>query len=247
MMEDKKLGVLGGMGPVATSVYFEKVIEHTDADRDQDHIDMVILNHSTLPDRTEVIQEQKAERFLGAVKKDLEVLDQIGVSNIAIPCNTSHYFYNEMQEMTDANIINMIDETANYIYANHGANTKVGILATNGTINSGIYQKSIHAHNLQACIPSTTGQEKIMRTIYNVKEDKQVCSSEIESIMETLIHKEKCECIILGCTELSCIEWKDEIKPYCIDAMEVLVHRSIELSGKNIKPAVEYTSIAANI
>src|SRR5699024_1562718 len=114
-MIEQKLGVLGGMGPMATSVFLDKLIKNTDADKDQDHINTVILNHSTLPDRTEAILEDKKLPFLNAVKTDLELFEVAGVENIAIPCNTSHYFYKEIQSMTSINIINMIQVTIEYI------------------------------------------------------------------------------------------------------------------------------------
>ncbi|PAV31513.1 aspartate racemase [Virgibacillus profundi] len=234
-MEGKKLGVLGGMGPMATSLFFEKVIENTAAKKDQDHIDMIILNHSTIPDRTEAILEQKENAFLKAVKKDFQILEYAGVSNIAIPCNTSHYFIKEMQEMTDVNIINMIDETVKYIHDKYGGNAKVGILATDGTINSEIYQNGCSEYNLKPVIPMGLEQEQVMNNIYNFKEDKPVNITEVETIIDNLINEEDCSCVILGCTELSCLELNEEVSLHCVDAMQALVDQSILLSGKLVK------------
>lgn len=160
-MEGKKLGVLGGMGPAATSLFFDKVIENTEAAKDQDHLNMIILNHATIPDRTEAILKQKGQAFLDAVKKDFEILESAGVSNIAIPCNTSHFYIHEIQAMTDINIINMIEETVKFILENYDTNTKVGILATNGTIDSGIYQHGCREYNLDPVIPDKIGRAHV--------------------------------------------------------------------------------------
>ncbi|MBO9596318.1 MAG: aspartate/glutamate racemase family protein, partial [Cohnella sp.] len=141
-MEQKRLGIIGGMGSKATAVFMDMLVEHTKAERDQDHIDMVILNHASLPDRTEVIIAGEHDRFLGAVKGDIRLLEHAGVANIAIPCNTSHYFHNQMQAMTDIPIIHMVDETLQEIGRRYEAGSKVGILATNGTLRSGIYKKA---------------------------------------------------------------------------------------------------------
>lgn len=234
-MEDKKLGVLGGMGPAATSVFFEKVIENTEAAKDQDHIDMVILNHATIPDRTEAILKQKGQEFLKAIKKDFQVLEYAGVSNIAIPCNTSHFYIREMREMTEINIINMIEETVKFIRGKFGVGAKVGILATNGTIDSGIYQHGCEEYGLAPAIPAISQQQKVMRTIYDFKADKQVNPGEVEAIIDRMVHEEGCSCVILGCTELSCLDLNEEIAAYCVDAMQVLANQSIKLSGKKLK------------
>ncbi len=112
VMTNKKLGVLGGMGPMATSVFFERVIKNTQATCDQEHIEMVILNHTSLPDRTRSIQTGDYDSFLHAVEKSIRDFETLKVSHIAIPCNTSHFFYKSLQAMTQIPIINMIDKTA---------------------------------------------------------------------------------------------------------------------------------------
>lgn len=234
-METKKLGVIGGMGPQATSVFFEKLIENTEAERDQDHIDMLILNHATLPDRTKVILEGRSELFLDAVANDFKLLELAGVANIAIPCNTSHYFYDEMQQMTTVNIINMVDETVKEIHGRYGDGSKIGILATNGTISTGIYRTSCDSYGMKLYEPEPSLQQKVMDIIYNdVKAQKNVDPSKLESLIHHLIYEEQCQCVILACTELSCIELSDFYKECSVDAMEVLVNKSITLSGKNI-------------
>ncbi|MFE8698484.1 aspartate/glutamate racemase family protein [Cytobacillus sp. FJAT-53684] len=234
-MGKKSLGVIGGMGPMATSVFFEKVIENTVAGADQDHINMIILNHATLPDRTSVILNKTEDTFLHAVEKDLKLLESAGVANIAIPCNTSHYFYDKMQEMTGVNIIHMIDETCKTIHQTYGEQSKVGILATNGTVSSGIYEKGCNAYNMQLYKPNKVYQDQIMNTIYNVKSDLAIDVNIIEQIIKDLVHNEGCSCVILACTELSCLKLSDDVTSYCVDAMDVLVERSIEYSGGIVK------------
>ncbi|WP_099158936.1 aspartate/glutamate racemase family protein [Virgibacillus ndiopensis] len=234
-MEKKSLGVLGGMGPMATSVFFEQVIENTVADSDQDHINMVILNHATLPDRTDVILNNTGDTFLKPIKKDIQTLENIGVANIAIPCNTSHYFYHEMQQSTDINIINMVGETIKEIARKYGENSKIGLLATKGTIESGIYHSECNKYNMEMYTPNDTIQKKVMDIIYGIKSGIDLRADAFEAIIEDLIFNEKCDCVILACTELSTITLRKDIKKYSVDAMEVLVQRSIKLSGGTLK------------
>ncbi|WP_010677324.1 cysteate racemase [Bacillus timonensis] len=235
-MEQKILGVIGGMGPKATSVFFDKIVNKTEAHKDQDHLNMVILNHTTLPDRTNAILTNTGETFLDAVKNDFKLLEAAGVSNIAIPCNTSHYFYEELQKLTKIPIINMVEETIKEIHDMYGDDTKIGILATNGTIRSGIYADVCKKYKLELLVPNDSLQEKVMDIIYNnVKSDLDVDSSELEQLIKHLVEKENCKTVILACTELSCIKLSDEAERHTIDAMNVLVERSILRSGKRLK------------
>ncbi|MDQ0063902.1 aspartate/glutamate racemase family protein [Paenibacillus harenae] len=232
-MEHNSLGVIGGMGPKATSVFFDKVIEHTAAERDQEHINMIILNHTSLPDRTSVILGGRGELFLEAIAKDLKLLELAGVSNIAIPCNTSHYFYDEMQQMTSVPIINMVDETLKDIHAKFGDNSKIGILATTGTINSGVYKTVCESYNMKLHEPNEATQELVMDIIYNqVKSNLEVDPAVLEGIINDLVYKEGCNCVIIACTELSCIPISRQAMEISIDAMQVLVNQSIVRSGK---------------
>lgn len=234
-MENKKLGVIGGMGPLATKIFYEKTIKNTVASKDQEHIDMIILNHATMPERTEAILEGKESHFLDAIKRDFELLEMSGVNNIAIPCNTSHYFYKQMQEITTINIINMIACTAKHIYSQYGEGSKVAILATDGTVSTGIYQTECLSHRLVPYSPKEIIQEKIMKMIYKVKAGADYKAEELESMIIDLVKKKHCTCVLLGCTELSSVKLKKEVKKYCVDPLEILVDTSIKLSGKKSK------------
>lgn len=236
-METKKLGVLGGMGPAATSLFFEKLVKNTVATQDQEHIDLVISNHATIPDRTESILQNKGHLFLQAIQEDFHLFETANVKNIAIPCNTSHYYYNDMQKMTHINIINMVQMTIETIATLYGANSKTAILATDGTIKSKVYENECHKYNLVPHIPNETTQQKIMKMIYQIKGNVHVNPKDLEDIIEHKLNNEGCTAIILGCTELSCLPLKEEIKKHCIDPLEVLVHTSICLSGKKSRLA----------
>ena len=241
-MKDKSLGIIGGMGPKATAVFFDKIIDRTVADHDQEHIDMIILNHATIPDWTNVIASGDSRPFLNAITKDFALLEHAGVANIAIPCNTSHYFYNEMQAMTSIPIINMVDETLSNIHAQYGSGCRVGILATNGTINTGVYAKGCENYSMQLVEPKDEMQRQVMDIIYtDVKGHNNCDPTKLETIIDQLIHTYECHCVILACTELSCITLSEQYASYSIDAMEVLVERAITLSGKQYKNP-EYTS-----
>lgn len=195
-----ELGIVGGMGPLATSVLFDYIVRHTAANKDQDHINALILNHATLPDRTDVILHGKDEDFLDAVKGDYEILNALNVPLIAFPCNTGHYFFDAMEAMSDGKIINMIDETLARCKA-MGAK-KVAVFATEGTTSAKLYDRYAKGHDLGVVYPTAEEQAQITRVIYDVKELGQTRFP----VMDELIHKyTKDAVVILACTELSTI------------------------------------------
>ncbi|MFC4811811.1 aspartate/glutamate racemase family protein [Paenibacillus sp. GCM10023250] len=236
-MERKRLGVLGGMGPKATSVFIDLIIESTAADRDQDHIDMVVLNHASLPDRTHVILENTGELFLREIEKDIRLLEYAEAANIAMPCNTAHYFIQEMQAMTTIPIIDMVEETMREIVDTFGRGGKVGILATNGTLRSGIYSDCARRYGMIPHEPDMDVQQQVMNIIYrDIKRGILSDPAELEGIIRDMIEREGCSCVIIACTELSIVKLSEEARKVSIDAMDVLVRRSIELSLPARKP-----------
>ncbi|WP_258171062.1 aspartate/glutamate racemase family protein [Paenibacillus sp. R14(2021)] len=219
------------MGPKATSVFIDQIIESTAADRDQDHIDMVILNHASLPDRTHVILENSGELFLKEIEKDIRLLEYAEVANIAMPCNTAHYYIQDMQAMTSIPIIDMVEESMKAIRETFGSGCKIGILATNGTLRSGIYSESARRLGMVPHEPDQDVQQQVMNIIYrDIKRGIPSNPAELEGIIHDMVTKEGCDCAIIACTELSIIKLSEETKQVSIDAMDVLVRKSIELS-----------------
>ncbi|MFR6437277.1 MAG: aspartate/glutamate racemase family protein [Peptoniphilaceae bacterium] len=219
-----ELGIVGGMGPLATSVLFDYIVRHTAANKDQDHINALILNHATLPDRTDVILHGKDEDFLDAVKGDYEILNALNVPLIAFPCNTGHYFFDAMEAMADGKIINMIDETLARCKAMGAA--KVAVFATEGTTSAKLYDRYAKAHDLGVVYPDAEEQAQITRVIYDVKELGQTHFP----VIDELIHKyTKDAVVILACTELSTIGIDHE---KVVDTTQVLGDVIIERCGR---------------
>lgn len=231
-MSEKKLGVIGGMGPLATVRFFERIINHTEAYKDQEHIDILISNHATLPDRTGVIKNKDYSLFLDEIKKDMDIMNFSKVDNIAIPCNTSHYFYEEMQAMTDIPIINMIDETCRYIAKNRKSK-KIVVLGTSGTIDTGVYPKYAKKHGLESVKLDRKFMDISMETIYNVKNNMVLKSEKFDEILN--FYKDNDVNVILACTELSCLNIPENLRENTVDAMDILVKKSIEYSDKIYK------------
>jgi len=221
------LGVIGGLGPLASSYFYELVINRTKVVKDQEHIDMVILNHATIPDRTSYILGKSNESPLEYLKKDIKTLENMGAKYILMTCNTSHYFYDELQSTTNVPILNMIEDTVMSAVEN-GAK-KVMILATNGTIESKLYQNMCIKHNLEFEEPNSDIQNKVMHIIYeNVKQGKEI---DID-VWNEIIDSSNSDAYILGCTELSVVKNKLNLGPNYIDPLEIEANKVIKLFGK---------------
>lgn len=224
-----KLGVIGGMGPLATVKFYDKVVLNTEAHNDNEHIDLIVLNHSTMPDRTRCIIENKDTEFLNEIKKDLEILDKIGVNVVAIPCNTSHYFYDEFKNFVNLRIINMIEETI--LEIKRRGIKKVSVFGTLGTLNSKVYNKYAEKNGIEVKELSVEDKKSVMDIIYKIKETNNLENKEFIEILNKYCDDETVG--IIACTELSLLDISKNINT--IDALDVLVNKSIEYSGAKIK------------
>lgn len=231
-MEKQILGVVGGMGPEATEYFYEQVIKHTEAHCDQDHIDMVILSAASMPDRTKAIETGDHERLLGAMRTCLERLEACSATQIAIPCNTSHYFYDDIQAMSQVPIIHMPRETVRAC-ARDPRVRRIGIMGTDGTIDAGVYDRECERFGVTPIHPSPERQRDVMSLIYDdVKAGK---TPHIAAFERVLAHFNElaCDRIILACTELSVLKKYRDMPENVIDAMDVLAYEAITRCGKS--------------
>lgn len=224
-----KLGVIGGMGPLATVKFCDKIVLNTEAHNDNEHIDLIVLNHSTMPDRTRCIIENKDTEFLNEIKKDLEILERIGIDVVAIPCNTSHYFYDEFKNFTNLKIINMIEETI--LEIKRRGIKKVAVFGTLGTLNSKVYNKYAKENGIEVKELSLEDKKTVMDIIYKIKETNNLESKDFVEILNRYCNDKTIG--IIACTELSLLDIPENLNT--IDALDVLVNKSIEYSGAKIK------------
>ncbi|MBQ3065063.1 MAG: amino acid racemase [Clostridia bacterium] len=133
------LGILGGLGPMATAYFYELLIAHTQVQCDQDHIDILINSHASTPDRTAFITGASDQDPLSVMVADLRRMEAYGAELVAIPCNTAHYFFDKLKASTNLPLLNIMEETACKL-SSIGVH-KAGILATDGTIMTGTYDR----------------------------------------------------------------------------------------------------------
>lgn len=229
------LGVIGGLGPVATAHFMELVIRMTQAQRDQDHLDMIIYSTPSIPDRTEFILDRAKPNPLPEMIAIGKRLRQQNASCVAIPCFTAHFFYEELCREIDLPIINALRETACYL--RQAGIRKAGIMATTGTVQSELFHRELLEQGIEPVVPSPDGQQRVMDLIYeDIKKNRPADMSSFHQVREEL-QKRGAEVIILGCTELSMIKRDEAIGPGFLDAMEVLAAACVTACGKPLSEA----------
>ena len=230
---EPKLGVLGGMGPQATQVFYQYVLDHTDASSDQEHLPAMILSDSLIPDRTRAILSGDTEPVFQRMLKDAKLLEQGGCTAIAITCNTAHYFADRLQQEINIPIIHMIRETA--LRLQQQGKRRPAILATDGTIQSGLYQKECEALGLEAVAPDAQTQKLVMSLIYDDIKQGKKGNPETFAAIDRALQDMGCDCAILACTELSVFRTYSDLPPFYVDAMLVLAELSVLRCGKQLK------------
>lgn len=236
-----KVGIVGGVGPAATVDFLHKIVRHTPASRDQDHIKLLVEHNPQIPDRTENLVGDGADPTV-SLYATCKKLEDGGADIIAIPCNTAHAFVDRIQPYLGIPIVNMLTVTVDHLRETFPSARNIGVLATSGTIESGVYRKALGALGLSQVAPAPELQARVMEAIYGEKGVKAgfttgQCQHDlraaIEGLMETGV-----EVIILGCTELPLLIPSGEFvgctgrRAELVDPTEVLARRCIAHAGR---------------
>lgn len=233
----KTIGLIGGMGPAATADMLLKITKLTDAESDQDHVHVIIDSNINIPDRTEAILHG-GEDPLPQLKASAELLENAGADMIIIACNTAHYFVPELAKHTSLPIISMPEETARLL-KNKGVG-KVALLATDGTVKSGVYQRVLDAEGIETVYPVQEQQALIMSLIYDhikrgILDASELPVREVKSICDDLKNR-GAEAVLLACTELPvAFDIMGLYDESCIDPTEVLAIAAIKAAGAPVK------------
>jgi aspartate racemase len=232
-----KLGVVGGVGPAATVDFLEKVVRNTPAKRDQDHLQMLVEQNPQIPDRTEHLVGEGPDPTL-ALYATCKKLQGGGADLIAIPCNTAHAFVEEIQSHLRIPIMNMLTVTVNHVRESFPNLRKVGLLATSGTISSGVYRRALEDHGLEEVVPPPALQARVMDAIYGPKGVKAgftsgECQEDVLAAIDDLAGR-GVNVIILGCTELPLLFQTPEVKTRegrlvkLVDPTDILAKRCVD-------------------
>jgi len=239
-MSEKIVGILGGMGPEATIDLFTKIVKGTKARKDQDHLRILIDNNPKVPDRTLAI-EGKGRSPLPQLVRSAKVLQRAGADFIVIPCVTAHHYHEPLQKKIKIPILHLVELTVRHIRTRLKGVTKVGLLATTGTIRTGLFQTFFSHTGIQLLVPASEIQKNyVMKAIYGKDGIKAIGMSEnskrlICRASERLIHQ-GAQAIIAGCTEIPLVLKEGDLPPVpVIDPISILAKAAI-LRGQGRTP-----------
>lgn len=227
----KVIGIIGGMGPMATADLFVKIIENTKAERDQEHLHVLIDNNTDIPDRTAHILIG-SDAPLKPMAEAAARLEAQGADLLIMPCNTAHHYYGRLCEKTSLPVLNMPELTAKAC-RERGIRC-AALLATEGCIRSLIYDPYFAEEGIRLIKPSEDGVKALMHLIYDeVKAGKTPHPELLYPEMQRLT-EEGAEVFLLACTELPLAF--DETTPFsCLDPTLVLARAAIRAAGGELK------------
>lgn len=232
-MSEAVLGIIGGLGPLATACFLEELAKMTDAPTEQDHADMIIYNFPSIPDHTGYILGSNLRSPLPGLLWAGRALAREGVCAIAIPCVTAHFFYRELAEQLNVEVINGVRETAAYL-KDRGVR-RAGLMATEGTVVSGLFARELMDAGIAPVLPNREGQADINHLIYqNIKAGRPAEMDRFFRVDRNLRDR-GAEAVILGCTELSTLRRDRQLGPGYLDTTQVLAAAAIRRCGKSLR------------
>ncbi len=227
-MKKKVIGIIGGMGSMATLSLFKKFIEFSPSNNDRDYPEIIVHNNSRVPDRTEALLYGGEDAF-PELLRSATILENSGADYIVMACVTAHYYIERLQEkLSHARIISVIDETVECIKKNLVNCNNIGILASTGAIKTRLWQDKLANAGINSTILSDRSQhEYFMEAIYG---EKGLKSGHTEGVPKgkillaiSMMMDNGADSILGGCSEIPMIVNKKEVPVPFIDCYEELV------------------------
>ncbi len=196
------VGILGGMGPLATVDLFEKIVRCTPANFDQEHLKVIVYNNPQIPSRVEAIVNG-AQSPRAALVEAAQFLERSGADIIAMPCNTAHYWFADIRQAVGVRLINMVENAAEYVAANMPAETAM-LFATAATVQAALYQKAFADRGLALLVPGPAEQAVVTGAIEAVKAGSLEGSASLEALEGVIAGYQRSGvgAFIAGCTEM---------------------------------------------
>jgi aspartate racemase len=233
MHKKKKLGILGGMGSRAGAMLFSKVLDYSPALKDQDFIEILIHSNSAVPDRTRAIVH-KAESPVNELLRSIKLLNDSYVDFIIMACVTSYYFHRTLQLHSRARILDPIDIIKKHIQDQYPTIKKIGLLATAGTIQSGIFHQAFDGTGMTVVTLDDRDTEDIfMKSVYmqGGLKSSEISGEAIDLFFQSIpkILDQGAEVIIGGCTEVQLVLKENMLPIPYIDSMDLAAREAVKL------------------
>ncbi|MCY4670084.1 MAG: amino acid racemase [Rhodococcus sp.] len=202
-MSDPVIGILGGMGPAATADFYSKLVALTPGSTDQEHPKVVIWADPTVPDRTLALTENGPDPTPWLIR-GARVLRESGATTLAIPCNTAHAFLPAISSQLGLPVVHMIDEVARHIRTLSPAVTSVGLLATTGTVRTGLYQQWLSEYSIDVLVPGPAIQDELVMPAIRAIKSGNVGDETTDKLVRAadLLVESGAQVVVAGCTEI---------------------------------------------
>ena len=236
------LGILGGCGPAAGAHFYERLIALTEARTDADHVDVLLSGRASTPDRTHAMLH--GERgAMDALLRDAALLADAGVDLLALPCHTAHAYLPELRSSLHVPLLDMVEMTVEEAFRR--SKSRLGVLCTEGTRRTGIYDRAAAGYGLRVIYPSPSVQKQVNFLIYEVlKQGRTDFGAGVRTALADLA-AQGCDAVSLSCTELSLpatmtpphlYSWNGKLREIpVIDPIELLAKRAIIACGRHLK------------
>ena len=224
--------IIGGMGTIATESYVRLINHRVKIAKDQDYLNYILVNDAQVPDRTAYIMDHSQPNFFNDLKDDVLGQAKLGPDFIVMPCNTAHYFYDDLAALTDIPFLNMMRIAVHQFVDKFPGEQKIGLIATEGSIYDHLYEDEIHRAGKEVEFVGAEIQPMVTELIYrDIKEKGTVDGDLYHEILRKMHEEYGCEVILLGCTELSLAQEQAPDHPYhVLDPQSILADVSIELA-----------------
>ncbi|MEO8500760.1 MAG: amino acid racemase [Vicinamibacteria bacterium] len=234
-MNERVIGVLGGMGPEATLAFYARLIENTEARRDQDHVRVLIDSNPKIPDRTEALLGN-GESPVPLMTSSVEALQRAGAEFIVIPCVSAHVFLEELRRRVTLPVLSIFDAAAEQVRQDLPGLRRVGLLATSGTVTAGRFQQRLAESGFNVIVPDTPDQARLMAAIYGIKAsaargDRARVAAEVRGVAERVVAL-GAEAVLLGCTELPLVLGPSDLDVPVIDSLLSLARATLRVAGR---------------
>ena len=201
----KTIGVLGGMGPEATGFFFETLTRRTEAAGDQGHARVLLWSDPSIPPRTEAILENGASP-LPAILSGIRILERGGAGLLVMPCITAHFWAPQIKARAHVPFVDLVEETVKQAGRDVPGLSRVGLIATTGTVRSGLFRRAFSRRGVEVVVPNDGDQARIMESVYapdGVKAGVKSARARnaVVRIARTLSAR-GAQAIIAGCTEI---------------------------------------------
>jgi aspartate racemase len=228
------VGVLGGMGPLATIDFMRKMLDCTHAVNDQDHVPVVVSSIPQVPDRTEAFRGDGVSP-VAAMISSARRLVAAGAGLVVIPCNTAHLWFEVIQQSVALPMIHLVDAAIEDAVALAGAHGKVGLLGTDATLASGLYVNRVRANGVSNpvhwLLPTASEMvELVMPGIGAVKAGNLTLASDLLLAAAGALKRRGATAIVLGCTEIPVVLCDTNTPLPVVDATAALARRAVAWS-----------------